>query len=328
MAFLDNSGDIILDAVLTDTGRKKMADGNFKITRFGLGDDEINYSQYNKNHASGSAYYDLEILQTPVFQSTTQVSNINYGLLNISNKNILYMPSLKVNSLQSNMQQIYSGIYYVATNADTVSALNTFHGAGVADQFQDNTTKNVPAIYVEGGINSSDLSKTQSNQAAYIKNLRLSNRMYSISVDNRIFKGVMGLAGAGNVFKVNTDGSNFQLPITLTDINGSSADSGMENYSAYRIRGVNNGVYQTQYGTAVTAFSTILGPGDTITGFKTMVHDALCSSTTSDNLYSKIGSTSATLFGSTYDYIDTFVYITGLKTGATIALPIRVLRKV
>jgi len=98
MAFLDNSGDIILDAVLTDTGRKKMADGNFKITRFGLGDDEINYSQYNKNHASGSAYYDLEILQTPVFQSTTQVSNINYGLLNISNKNILYMPSLKVNS--------------------------------------------------------------------------------------------------------------------------------------------------------------------------------------------------------------------------------------
>lgn len=327
MAFLDNSGDIILDAVLTDTGRKKMAGGNFKITRFGLGDDEINYSQYNKNHASGSAYYDLEILQTPVFQSTTQVSNINYGLLNISNKNILYMPSLKVNSLQSNMQQIYSGIYYVATNADTVSALNTFHGSA-ADQFQDNTTKNVPAIYVEGGINSSDLSKTQSNQAAYIKNLQLSNRMYSISVDNRIFKGVMGL-GSG-AFKVNTDGSNFQLPINLKMIAGSSADSGMENYSAYRIKGINNGVYQTQNGTAVTAFSTILGPGDTITGFKTMVHDALCSSTTSDNLYSKIGSTAQNLFadGNTYDHIDTFVYITGLKTGATIALPIRVLRKV
>ena len=64
MAFLDNSGDIILDAVLTDTGRKKMANGNFKITNYGLGDDEINYSQYNKNHPSGSAYSDLEILQT------------------------------------------------------------------------------------------------------------------------------------------------------------------------------------------------------------------------------------------------------------------------
>ena len=44
MAFLDNSGDIILDAVLTDTGRFRLAkgDGSFKITRFDLGDDEIN----------------------------------------------------------------------------------------------------------------------------------------------------------------------------------------------------------------------------------------------------------------------------------------------
>ena len=34
MAFLDNSGDIILDAVLTETGRRKMAAGTFKITKF------------------------------------------------------------------------------------------------------------------------------------------------------------------------------------------------------------------------------------------------------------------------------------------------------
>ena len=59
MAFLDNSGDIILDAVLTDTGRLRLAqgDGSFKITKFALGDDEINYGNYNKNHSSGSAYY-------------------------------------------------------------------------------------------------------------------------------------------------------------------------------------------------------------------------------------------------------------------------------
>ena len=34
MAFLDNSGDIILDAVLTDLGRKRLAEGNFRITQF------------------------------------------------------------------------------------------------------------------------------------------------------------------------------------------------------------------------------------------------------------------------------------------------------
>ena len=34
MAFLDNSGDIILDAVLTDAGRQRMARGDFKIVKF------------------------------------------------------------------------------------------------------------------------------------------------------------------------------------------------------------------------------------------------------------------------------------------------------
>ena len=52
MGFLDNSGDIILDAVLTDLGRKRLAEGNgrFKITKFALGDDEIDYGLYDKSH--------------------------------------------------------------------------------------------------------------------------------------------------------------------------------------------------------------------------------------------------------------------------------------
>ena len=73
MAFLDNSGDIILDTVLTEIGRKRMATGNFTITKFAFGDDEIDYNLYNKNHESGSAYYDLEILQTPIFQASTGI---------------------------------------------------------------------------------------------------------------------------------------------------------------------------------------------------------------------------------------------------------------
>ena len=56
MAFLDNSGDIILDAVLTDLGRKRLAEGNgrFKIDKFALSDDEIDYGLYDKNNTSRS----------------------------------------------------------------------------------------------------------------------------------------------------------------------------------------------------------------------------------------------------------------------------------
>jgi len=101
MAFLDNSGDIILDAVLTDTGRLRLAqgDGSFKISKFAVGDDEINYALYNKDHASGSAYYDLELLQTPVLEAfTNNTSNLKTKLISVSRTNILYMPVLKLNT--------------------------------------------------------------------------------------------------------------------------------------------------------------------------------------------------------------------------------------
>ena len=93
MAFLDNSGDIILDAVLTDLGRKRMAQGNFRIVKYTFGDDEVDYGLYSKNNASGSAYYDLSILQTPVLEAFTGApANINYGLMSYARNDLLYLP--------------------------------------------------------------------------------------------------------------------------------------------------------------------------------------------------------------------------------------------
>ena len=121
MAFLDNSGDIILDAVLTDLGRRRMAQGNFRITKFALGDDEVDYGLYNKEHPSGSAYYDIEILQTPVFEAFTATNaNINYGLLSFTRTDLLYLPSLVTNEKISDSPWFkYGSLYYlsVRTNA-------------------------------------------------------------------------------------------------------------------------------------------------------------------------------------------------------------------
>jgi hypothetical protein len=87
MAFLDNSGDIILDAVLTDVGRMRLAkgDGSFQITAFALADDEIDYSLYNANHPSGSAYFDLSIKQTPILESFTNNASFMKSKENIRN---------------------------------------------------------------------------------------------------------------------------------------------------------------------------------------------------------------------------------------------------
>lgn len=98
MAFLDNSGDIVLDAVLTDAGRKRMAEGKFNITKYAFGDEEINYSLFNSSHPSGSAFYDLEIMQTPILEAfTNNTSTMSSKLMSLNDNNFLYLPILKLN---------------------------------------------------------------------------------------------------------------------------------------------------------------------------------------------------------------------------------------
>ncbi len=98
MAFLDNSGDIILDAVLTDAGRQRMARGQFKIAKYAFGDDEINYELYNPNHPSGSAYSDIEIMQTPTLEAiTNNTSTMRSKLMSLGRTNLLYLPVLRLN---------------------------------------------------------------------------------------------------------------------------------------------------------------------------------------------------------------------------------------
>ncbi len=95
--FKDNSGDIILDVVLTDEGRRRLArgDNSFSIVKFALGDDEINYGLYLILQST-TALQDLSILQTPVLEAfTNNTSLMKSKLISLSNNNLLYLPVLK-----------------------------------------------------------------------------------------------------------------------------------------------------------------------------------------------------------------------------------------
>lgn len=77
MGFLNNSV-VTVDAVLTKKGRELLArgDGSFKITQFALADDEIDYTLYNPQHPSGSAFYGQALENMPLleaFPDETQV---------------------------------------------------------------------------------------------------------------------------------------------------------------------------------------------------------------------------------------------------------------
>ena len=77
MGYLNNSV-ITIDAILTDTGRQLLAqnDGSFRITQFALADDEIDYTLYNPNHPSGSAYYGQAIENMPLLEAFPQATQV------------------------------------------------------------------------------------------------------------------------------------------------------------------------------------------------------------------------------------------------------------
>jgi|TARA_B110000908_G_scaffold138192_1_gene164198 hypothetical protein len=70
MGYLNNAV-ITVDAILTTKGRELLArnDGSFQITQFALGDDEIDYTLYNPNHPSGSAYYGEALDNMPLLEA-------------------------------------------------------------------------------------------------------------------------------------------------------------------------------------------------------------------------------------------------------------------
>jgi len=85
MGYLNNN-TVIVDAILTKKGRELLArnDGSFRITQFSLADDEIDYTLYNPNHPSGSAFYGEAIENMPILEAFPDETQImKYKLLTL-----------------------------------------------------------------------------------------------------------------------------------------------------------------------------------------------------------------------------------------------------
>ena len=315
MAFLDNSGDIILDAVLTDTGRFRLAkgDGSFKIAKFALGDEEINYGSYDKNNASGSAYYDLEILQTPILEAfTNNTSTMQTKLISIPRTNLLYLPIMKLGGPQENYTSgsNYDGNFVVCVNLETAGDSNTtgiLDGdqnddiQGFLNGYQPSGQSTGGSIRVDQGLDTSEIPST------YTIDADLNETQYIVEMDNRF--GTIVSAGsttvAANVSFIDDDNiAIYYLSMTtdqnfITNIDANSTES------------------------------TIQGPRGTSLEFKIQASTDLATST---YLFEQLGSTgyNVTVTGvytnfSCY-YIDSIIKVTGATTGYTINIPVRYIR--
>ena len=333
MGFLDNSGDIILDAILTDVGRKRMAEGKFKITRFAVGDDEIDYRLYNKNHPSGTAYYDLEIMQTPVMEAFSQaLAGINYGLMSMTATDILYLPVLNVNTRTAVSSQgtvinhpIHGpNIFYVADpSTDTVTKLLLSTALQETRYFCVSNQYSGPVILFEGGLHTTDRKGDNANRTTYLVSKGLVDRNFFVYYDTRFINGIIGPTPQ-SVFNNTNDGlGSVYLDYTLQRAASISTDLQLENYAAARIEAPPDGVvFNASYNPSDRLVSSVNGPRSVWTALNFDIKPTL------DVEFSRFGTANTPLFadGNNYSYLDTPVYIQGTTTGMRTQITIRIIK--
>ena len=79
-----NQQVVTVDAILTKKGREALARGTFNPTQFSLADDEIDYTLFNPNHPSGSAFYGEAIERMPLLEAFPDETQImKYKLLTL-----------------------------------------------------------------------------------------------------------------------------------------------------------------------------------------------------------------------------------------------------
>jgi hypothetical protein len=274
--------------------RLSRGDGSFKVAKYAFFDDEIDYSLYNKDHASGSSYYDLSVLQTPILEAFT--NNTSYGrckLLSISRTNLLYLPVIKLNQLNNNTKMHTAGTFVLAVDKDTEDAYVNIDGV----LYGENSKRGTNIIRLDQGLDTTEISP------AFSLDPDLVETQYMVQIDNRLASLVSPVDATRAAVSYVDDDNIASYFFSLSD-------------TGY-VR--ENEVIEEDVGT-----ETIAGPRGTILEFKLQ---SSLETNTSTYLFTTIGSTGTGTWAGYY-YIDTTVRVTGATTGFTVDVPLRILKAV
>ena len=155
MAYLNNEY-VTVDAVLTTKGRELLArnDGSFRITQFALSDDEIDYTLYNPNHPSGSAYYGEAIEAMPLLQAfVDNTQDMKYQLVTLP-RGTAKLPVLNIGGRASiSLQQGAT----IVINPTTLNYLGTIESVEPLGYLATVSNQNLIGSFTGTGVNTTAL---------------------------------------------------------------------------------------------------------------------------------------------------------------------------
>jgi hypothetical protein len=200
MGYLNNQV-VTVDAILTTKGRELLAknDGSFRITQFALADDEIDYTLYNPNHPSGSAFYGEAIQNMPLLEAFPQETQIMKYKLATLPRGTAKLPVLDLGYTTISLQQ-GSSLSITPQTLNYLGNNQTFETSGYAATISDVRLMNT---YTGVGINTT--AATTANQTS------------TTTLGTNVSKTIIGTQFNLRATTVNTlFGVNTQLSATLT----------------------------------------------------------------------------------------------------------------
>ena len=217
MGYLNNQV-VTVDAILTTKGRELLAknDGSFRITQFALADDEIDYTLYNPQNTSGSAYYGEAISNMPLLEAFPKESQIMKYKLATLPRGTAVLPVIALANSSISLKQGQTTVIepqtlnylgnasafetsgYSATIAD-VRTMATFNGTGIQSTAAE--AQNASSTTTLGTNVSSTVIGSQINlRATTINTLFASNTTINTTIT------IVGL----------DSGARITIPVTIT----------------------------------------------------------------------------------------------------------------
>ncbi len=218
MAYLNNEY-VTVDAVLTTKGRELLArnDGSFRITQFALSDDEIDYTLYNPNNPSGSAFYGQAIEAMPLLQAfVDNTQDMKYQLVTLP-RGTAKLPVLNIGGRATISLQQGATITFQPT---TLNYLGTIESVEPLGYLATVSNQNLVGSFTGTGVNTTALpsltpTPTTSGAPLSISQIGTAFTLTATSL-NDIFPSGTTVVTTTITFVGRNSGARISIPFTVT----------------------------------------------------------------------------------------------------------------
>ena len=218
MGYLNNSV-VTVDAILTKKGRELLArgDGSFKLTQFALADDEIDYTLYNPNHPSGSAYYGEALENMPLLEAFPDETQIMKYKLTTLPRGTSKVPILDLGYAAITLKQGAS-LAITPQTLNYLGSTNTFEANGYSATIADSR---VLGTFTGVGVNTEEaerLNNTETIGTNISKTVIGTSLNLTATAVNTLFGTVTTLQTTITVIGRDS-GARITIPVTITKTN-------------------------------------------------------------------------------------------------------------